>query len=229
MKNSQPRLNVRALYDAFAAPLCEVDCGQMCAPHNPAGVPFCCDICQAVPAAYQQEWEYLRSRSDLWHMWRGDECPSDTTDLDELRADTPENMLLLACKGAPECQREFRALSCRQFPFFPYVTSLGDFIGLAYDWTFEETCWVLSHLDAVTESYRAEFVATYDALFIRVPDDLEAYGLYSEQMRIFFTEHNRCIPILHREGGVFLLNPGSEHLQLAEFADLVRFGPYQDG
>ena len=46
-------------------------------------------------------------------------------------------MLLLACQGPAHCQRPFRALSCRQFPFFPYITADDRFIGLAYEWEFE--------------------------------------------------------------------------------------------
>ncbi len=71
----------------------------MCAPHNPHGIPFCCDICYAVPAVYHQEWEYLRLHTDLWHPWRGDECAEEPVNPSILAEDTPEHMRLLACKG----------------------------------------------------------------------------------------------------------------------------------
>ena len=71
-----------------------------------------------------------------------------------LRANTPKDMILLACLGPSQCEREFRALSCRQFPFFPYVTSDYRFIGLAYDLEFEAKCWVISNLAEVTLKYR---------------------------------------------------------------------------
>ena len=72
--NFLPNLDVRALYDHFDAPVCNLDCGLKCAPHNPdgSGKPVCCDICQAVPVAYQQEWRYLQPHTNLWHLWRGD-------------------------------------------------------------------------------------------------------------------------------------------------------------
>ena len=75
LPDQPPALNVRCLYDRFNAPLMDMDCGARCAPHNPSGKPFCCDICHAVPAAYHPEWEYLSASTDLWHAWRGDECP----------------------------------------------------------------------------------------------------------------------------------------------------------
>jgi hypothetical protein len=59
-------------------------------------------------------------------------------------------MLLLACLGPSRCQRDFRALSCRQFPFFPYATSAYRFIGLAFEWAFEDKCRVSSNLSQVT-------------------------------------------------------------------------------
>ncbi|MBE0695777.1 MAG: hypothetical protein IH586_02535, partial [Anaerolineaceae bacterium] len=138
-RNRLPRIDVHRVYEQFNEPVTGVDCGKMCAPHNPTGKPFCCDICQAVPAVYRQEWAFLRQNTDLWHAWRGDECTQEATSPNILRAETPENMLLLACKGPAHCQREYRALSCRQFPFFPFITSDYRFIGLAYDWSFEPT------------------------------------------------------------------------------------------
>ncbi|HPP64354.1 MAG TPA: hypothetical protein PKV01_14070 [Anaerolineales bacterium] len=39
------------LYAAFDSPISKLDCGKKRAPFNSARKPFCCDICQAVPAA----------------------------------------------------------------------------------------------------------------------------------------------------------------------------------
>lgn len=227
MPDSVPLLHIRDLYDRFDAPLVPFDCGTKCAPHNPSGKPFCCDICHAVPAAFHQEWEYLRLNTDLWHVWRGDECPQDPTDPGELWADTPQHMRLLACKGPAHCQRQFRLLSCRQFPFFPYVTTDLRFIGLAYEWVFEPTCWVISNLGQVTAAYRAEFVRVYDELFARWQAELESYANLSEQARQRFSALRRRIPLLHRNGGDYLLSPGSERLQRVSPERLRRFGPYR--
>jgi hypothetical protein len=61
-------LDFQEIYERFDTPITSIDCGAMCAPHNPSGKPFCCDICQAVPAAYHQEWEFLRQHTNLWHI-----------------------------------------------------------------------------------------------------------------------------------------------------------------
>ena len=220
---------IRAFYDQFDAPIARLDCGGKCAPHNPSGKPFCCDICHAVPAAYQSEWAYLQPNTDLWHEWRGDECENSLSSREKtrLRAETPASMTLLACLGPQRCQREFRALSCRQFPFFPYVSADFRFVGLAYEWEFESKCWVISNLGRVSARYREEFVRTYDRLFALFQDEFESYAAHSEEMRAHFLEQKRRIPILHRNGGVYLLSPASERMVRVEVGKLPKFGPYK--
>ncbi|MBE0696909.1 MAG: hypothetical protein IH586_08290, partial [Anaerolineaceae bacterium] len=102
------------------------------------------------------------------------------------------------------------------------------FIGLAYDWAFESTCWVISSLGLVREEYRREFIQTFDRLFELWPDELDGYAAHSEQMREHFARRRRRIPILHRRGGYYLLSPGNERLARVEIEKLKRFGPYQD-
>jgi hypothetical protein len=227
MTDPTPVLNIRQFYDRFDAPVTALDCGQQCAPHNPTGKPFCCDICQAVPVAYHQEWAYLKEHTNLWHVWRGDECVGDPQDPAILADETPPHLLLLACLGPQHCQRSYRASSCRQFPFFPYITADDRFIGLAYEWDFEPACWVISHLEAVTDAYRAEFVRTYDDLFDRWPDEFESYAGLSEDMRLHFAAQRRRIPLLHRRGGYYLLSPASERLRRVPPGQFKRFGPYR--
>lgn len=226
-----PVINFRKLYDRFNAPVTDVDCGMMCAPHNPSGKPFCCDICQAVPAAYHTEWRYLRDHTALWREWGVEDsgpagCP-DPGEVEDLRETTPDTMLLLACRGPHACERDFRALSCRQFPFFPYITADGRFIGLAYEWAFEPVCWVISHLGRVSDQYRIEFIAAYDELFNQWPHEMENYAALSEEMRAQFSADRRRIPVFHRRGGWYLLSPSSERLTRIDPQRLPKFGPYR--
>lgn len=219
--------DIRALYNGFHSPIADLDCGKKCAPHNPSGKPFCCDICQAVPAAYKSEWQYLEQNTGLWHEWRGDECGQDTREISRLKADTPKNMVLLACLGPSQCQRDFRALSCRQFPFFPYVTSDYRFIGLAYEWQFEPVCWVISNLTSVTQPYRDEFIHTYDRLFALFQEEFDQYAYHSERLRAEFIWQKRRFPLLHRNGNYYLVSPKRERLERVEPGRLPRFGVYR--
>jgi hypothetical protein len=222
-----PQIDILQLYQNFDTPVVPFDCGEKCAPHNPNGKPFCCDICYAVPSAYHQEWRYLQLNTDLWHPWRGDECVSHPEDPANLEEETPSSMILLACLGPDHCQREYRMIACRQFPFFPYITDEYAFIGLTYNWELEDSCWVISNLSQVTEEYRQEFVSRYDELFSLWVDEMESYALRSERMRNHFLTQKRSIPILHRDGGIYLLRPINERLRRVEPDRLPKYGVYR--
>jgi hypothetical protein len=222
-------VDFRNLYDQFNSPVTEQDCGLLCSPFNPSGKPFCCDICHAVPAAYRQEWEYLQANTFLWHVWKGTECPSDETPAEELWSATPDHMLLLACLGPDECQRRFRAISCRQFPFFPYITQGNRFIGLAAEWEYQEVCWVLNHLEKVTDLYRREFVQAYDQLFGLWEEEFDAYAHRSEELRLHFIHEKRQFPLLHRNGKYYLVHPGSERLEQVKPSAFLKSGFWRAG
>ena len=219
-------IDFRSLYDGFHSPITSIDCGLECALHNPHRKPFCCDICHAVPVAYRSEWDYLREHTHLWHKWRGDECPDEPCNPMELLKQTPHHLFLLACKGPAFCEREFRATSCRQFPFFPYITSDFRFIGLTYDWEFTDKCWIISHLDQVSFEYRREFIATFDKLFSTWLEDLDSYALLSEETRDHYAALNRRFPLLHRNGHDYLVSPKTEKITRVKAANFKKFSPY---
>ena len=221
-----PFNDIRGLYERFNSSIAGLDCGRKCAPFNPGGKPFCCDICHAVPAVYNEEWSYLENNTDLWHSWRGDEC-ADSGESAQLQDEVPEGMVLLACKGPAHCQRNFRALSCRQFPFFPYVSSDYRFMGLAYEWEFEERCWVISNLHRVAKSYREEFVAVHDAMFAQRQDVFDNFACHSERMRLRSMEERRRFPLLHRNGKNYLVSPKSGRLSRMDPGQFPKFGPYR--
>jgi hypothetical protein len=222
--------DIHDLYANFDAPISGLDCGQMCAPHNPTGKPFCCDICVAVPAAHTSEWKALEPATNLWHPWRGDECAADqppAAEQTQLKASLPDGMILLACLGPQACQRPYRLLSCRQFPFFPYVSSDYRFLGLSYYWEFENTCWVISNLAQVSDTYRQQFIQTYDRLFALFQDEFDNYAARSEEMREHFAARRCRIPLLHRNSGFHLVSPASERMQRVDPSKLPQFQPYR--
>ncbi|MCP4140530.1 MAG: hypothetical protein GY755_09615 [Chloroflexi bacterium] len=219
---------IRALYAGFDVPITVEDCGEKCAPHNPSGKAFCCDICEAVPAAYKSEWDILHKKTKLWHLYRGDECDSRPHIQDSRSNDNlPSSMIPLACLGPSACERENRLLSCRQFPFFPYVTSDYEFLGLAYDWAFEEKCWVISNLGQVTDAYKEAFISTYEQLFALFQDEFDSYAIKSEEMREAFIQDGRKIPILHRDGSYRFISPKSERIYSVDESQFPHFGVYK--
>ncbi|MBM3124097.1 MAG: hypothetical protein FJZ87_03375 [Chloroflexi bacterium] len=216
----------RTLYREFSSPITSLDCGRKCAPHNPGGKPFCCDICHAVPAAYEIEWSYFQLHTNLWHVYRGDEC-GQGSDGENPADSLPEHMLLLACLGPDRCQREYRALSCRQFPFFPYVSSDYRFLGLACEWEWQDRCWVMSHLHKVSQAYRRQFIEIHDRLFSLFQEVFEDYARHSERLRAYHRVKGRRFPLLHRNHGDYLVSPGSERMQRVIPRTLPKHGNYR--
>jgi hypothetical protein len=211
------------LYAHFDAPISALNCGDRCAPHNERGVPFCCDTRHAVPTVYTEEWLYLQENTDLWHPWE----PDDPREKDRLLLETPEGMRLVECLGHAHCQRGFRALTCRAFPFYPYLTSEREFTGMSYYWEYEDRCWVISNLQVVSAEYREAFMATFDELFKQMPEERASYAHHASQMRRHFARRKRAIPLLHRDGGCYKINPRTEHLRKVQPESLPKFGPYK--
>ena len=216
-------LDFADFYHQFQAPITTLDCGQKCAPYNENGVPFCCDTRHAVPTAYQEEWAYLTSHTDLWHPWQA-ETPEETQ---RLQNQTPTGQLLIECLGHTSCQRNFRSITCRAFPFFPYISREREFLGLSYYWEYEDRCWVISNLQMLTSEYLSQFIQAYDHLFKHMPQELENFHHHSTVMRRIFGRWKRAILLLHRNGFVYKLTPRNGRMRRVPIESLSKFGPYR--
>ncbi len=212
-----------SFYQDFNQPVAEFDCGQRCAPYNQRGVPFCCDTHHAVPTAYQPEWDYLKANTDLWHVWMADKAEETI----RLQAQTPPGLVLIECQGHTRCQRAFRSMTCRAFPFFPYINKEGDFLGLSYYWEYEDRCWVISHLGRVTPAFRDEFIAAYTRLFSLQPSEFELFYQFSTRMRQIFGRRRRSIPLLHRNGKNYKITPRNGRMRSVPAGQFLMFGPYK--
>jgi hypothetical protein len=224
-------MDIRNLYNRFDTPVVPFDCGEKCKPHNPSGKPFCCDICHAVPTGYLSEWVYLQGNTDLWHEWKAEQCtdtPEEAAEeLTRLSAETPDSMVLMECLGPAHCQRDYRALTCRQFPFFPYIDSQGEVLGLSYYWDYEEVCWVMSNLQVVTAEYIRQFLAAFEFIFERMPEEFVNYQVHSEVMRDDFNEKRRAIPLLHRNGNAYKISTHNERMRRVPVDSFPKHGPYK--
>lgn len=209
------------LYQIFPRPLSEIDCGEKCGPFNEYGVPVCCDINLIIPSAYKAEWDFLKEKTDLWQPWSS----SGPIDVD-LENDVQDGQVLLKCLGYQHCQRPFRTLTCRAFPFFPYLDSHGKFVGLVYFQEYRELCWIISNLSLVTTAYKADFQQAFKLLFKQYPESKESYTQYSSYIREENTISGDKIFLLDFEDKVFLLDPASEISHQVSFEDLESFGPF---
>ncbi len=219
------------LYANFDAPIAAFDCGEKCAPYNEGGKPFCCDICHAVPTGYKSEWDYLIKNTDLWREWTAEACTDSPEEAEEekkrLEEETPAKMKLIECLGPDLCQRDYRALTCRQFPFFPYFDSEGNFLGLSYYWEYDEQCWVISNLEVVTMEYIQQFVQAFEFVFERMPEEFENYKTHSEVTRAELIEKKSALVLLHRNGNAYKISPQSERMRKVPVENMPKFGPYK--
>lgn len=209
------------IHRLFQTPIGRKDCGRHCAPLN-GGEPVCCTTGHAVPVAHRAEWRLLRERTDLWRRFRPDDAPGRKI-VEELTS----HCVAIECKGARFCERENRTLACRSFPFFPYLTRAGEFVGLGYYWDFEERCWVLSNLGYVEMDFVREFTAAYEALFAADPEERDNFREHSASMRRVFTRWRRPIPLIGRDGGYFKVMPRSGAIRPARLESFRRHGPYR--
>jgi hypothetical protein len=216
-------INYKEFYKYFDTPITPVDCGEKCAPYNEYGVPFCCDTKHAVPTAYDDEWEYLKANTKLWHIWENPEREETI----HLKDETPIEQVLLECLGHHQCQRGYRTITCRAFPFYPYITLEGNFIGLSYYWQYEDRCWIISNLGMVTKSYLEEFVDVYNKLFDTYPNELANFRYHSITMRRVFGRQKRSIPLLHQNGHAYKITPRNGRLRKIDPASFSKYGPYE--
>lgn len=215
-------LDFAAFYSNFDAPISALDCGERCAPYNEGGIPFCCDTRHAVPTAYVQEWEYLQAHTGLWHLWN----PTDKRQAEALQKQTPRGQVLIECLGWKHCERQYRAVTCRAFPFFPYLDRAGRFLGLAYYWEYEDRCWVISNLQVVSEQYRQQFIRAFETLFAAMPEERESFRYHAMIMRRVFGRWHRAILLLHRNGGYYKVTPSNGRMRRISAQCLPKFGPY---
>ncbi|MEQ9518018.1 MAG: hypothetical protein RLN89_01125 [Parvibaculum sp.] len=221
---SAKKKHFEKIHRNFTASISEKhDCGRYCSPLN-GGSPVCCDVENAIPAASPPEWKVVKKRTDLWKKYKPD--PTDKHAVKEVK-EINETCVACVCKGAAHCERDNRLLACRSFPFYPYMTKDGEFVGLSYYWHFEDTCWVISNLQIVEQAFIDEFVKTFDLLLKVDEGEYAAFLEQSAQMRRVFSRRGEILPLIGRDGALFKVLPKSggkiEHATLKEFK---KYGPY---
>lgn len=222
---SKPRITPQdfaSLYRQYDAPLAHVDCGRKCAPLN-NGQPVCCTTDNAIPVVERTEFELLKSRTDLWFRYR----PNDAV-ARKIVADLPRSACAVECKGAAFCERDNRTIACRSFPFFPYITRKGEFVGVSYYWVFEDRCWVISNMQVVEKSFLDQMFKVFDRIFKLDENEFETMKDHSASMRRVFSRQNKIIPVIGRDGGYYKVKPHSDGALLPSRPEEYRkFGPYR--
>jgi hypothetical protein len=209
-----------SLYDGFTAPVSRFDCGRKCAPLN-GGEPVCCSTQNAVPVVHKVEFELLKTRTDLWTKFKPYDYATRQI-VDELTSDC----MAVHCKGARFCERDNRTIACRGFPFYPYMTRDKQFVGLGTYWVFEDRCWMMSNIEIVDRAFVEEFIATYEALFIKDPTEFKTYVDFSASARRVFSRWKREIALLGRQGELLVVDPKTGAIRPGRKKDFPKAKPF---
>ncbi len=210
-----------SLYETFTAPVSRFDCGRKCAPLN-GGEPVCCSTQNAVPVVHKVEFDLLSSRTDLWSKF----APYDYATRQIVKDITPD-CTAIHCKGARHCERDNRTIACRGFPFYPYITRQRQFIGIGTYWVFEDRCWMMSNLEIVDAKFVGEFIATYEALFVKDDSEFKTYLDFSAAARRVFSRWKRELPLIGRRGELLIVDPSSGEVRPGRKKDFPRAAPFR--
>ncbi len=182
--------NWGSLYRQFTAPMCDFDCGSLCAPDN-NGIPACCDNHDCPPIIFRDELRWLRSRTRVWRK-RPARCAADK----RADAEIEKYIVYATCHGVAQCSRTYRSLTCRFFPFEPYIERSGDFAGLTYVYRCEDLCPIISRdIHRVNQRYINQSIRAWEAVVETYPDEYELYHDQSRTLRRSFARRKRGIRV----------------------------------
>ena len=126
MKRKLTEKQLERFYRLLSVRMTDFDCGSKCAPGND-GVPYCCDREQVTPVLFRDEYRWHREQGAFWKK-----MPIKTKKEKKLVEETCTYNVFSMCPGVESCRRTLRSLSCRMFPFEPFLDKKGAVIGLVY-------------------------------------------------------------------------------------------------
>jgi hypothetical protein len=179
-----------SLYKSFPASVAKHNCISLCKPTD--GIPVCCKNNRHVPLLLKDE---LR-----WHekiksgMWR--ERPI-RTKLDKKQAEeTLDYLKYCLCPGVKLCKRSYRSLSCRFFPFEPYFSEEGDFVGITYMYRAGKDCPLVDNDSIkIRKAYVRQAIKAWELIFDAYPEDAQLYYDESRKLQRKFKKMRRTIKV----------------------------------
>jgi hypothetical protein len=141
-------------------------------------------------------------------------------------AELTSDCMAIHCKGARFCERDNRTIACRGFPFYPYLTRERQFVGIGTYWVFEDRCWMMSNLEIVDREFIDQFVATYEALFIKDESEFKTYVDFSASARRVYSRWKRQIPLLGRQGELLIVEPSTGAIRPGQRKEYPKTKPF---
>jgi hypothetical protein len=175
-------------------PLTKLDCGTLCKSQN-NGVPFCCDVSNAIPLLYKKEFRLFKSRTNLWNVWK----PGNKKDA-KLLEDLASDIIFCECRGVKFCERENRSISCRTFPFEPYFDKRELMVGLVFNYDFIGKCPLTTKKNYIPQSTIDQHFNFWLEFTSMKEDELDCYvensktlrrrrGQTKKEFKIFYPTH----------------------------------------
>jgi hypothetical protein len=185
-------------YTLLKEEITDYNCGTLCAPYY-KGIPYCCVADQAVPLIYKSEFNFLKSRTDLWYKWK----PGNEEDK-ELLSSARSDQVFCECRGVAHCDRRYRSITCRTFPLEPYFDRKNVFVGLTFleDFLLKDPesgkvkCPLTSRKKDIRQEFIDEHFIFWEKLLLRLPDEAETYQMSSASIRKYHKKINKKVSVL---------------------------------
>lgn len=85
---------------------------------------------------------------------------------------------------------------------------------------------MMSNLEIVDAKFVAEFVATYEALFVKDHSEFTTYVDFSASARRVYSRWKREIPLLSRKGELMIVEPSSGEIRPGKKKDFPKVAPF---
>ena len=170
MKRKLTEKKLKQLYRLLSVPMTDFDCGKDCAPQN-NGVPYCCDQDKVTPVLFKDEYRWHRTQRGFWRK-----MPVKTKSDRKLVEESCSYNVFAVCPGVQKCRRTVRSLTCRLFPFEPFLDSTGTVQGLVYQDGNNGSCSLMNKPQHVYNPlYIRNAIRVWQELVETFPEDKEMY------------------------------------------------------
>ena len=85
---------------------------------------------------------------------------------------------------------------------------------------------MMSNLEIVDRKFVEEFIATYEALFIKDHSEFTTYVDFSASARRVYSRWKREIPLLGRDGSLLIVEPSTGIIRPGKKKDFPKVAPF---
>ncbi len=190
MKRKLTEKQLKRFYRLLSVRMTDFDCGSKCAPEN-NGVPYCCDREQVTPVLFRDEYRWHRKRGAFWKK-----MPIKTKKDKKLVEETCTYNVFSLCPGGESCRRTLRSLSCRMFPFEPFLDEGGTVTGLVYQDGENERCPLVGKPRRLyNQAYISNAIRVWQELVDTFPEEKEMYLRESRRRKRLATRKGKPLTI----------------------------------